>query len=205
MHVARFSLNDDDGGDAPSSSSSSHDVEMAELVSDVFKSPVNNDDATDPSAHSRTRVPVAIIVTVIWSVFALVIVGNVFELSESEFFRVGPSSTLKIAFFNQSIDTWYKWRLLALFIAIDVTMVVYAGDMVGPWLMNVVMAPRAKLDMAPSTTWLLVNIFSAVNNLRAAVFMLIFSFTQFDFIVIQVATAAIVGACTTGWVIFQKK
>lgn len=190
--------------------SSSHEIELLEIVDDVFKSPVKvprrqqGIHSTDASANPL-RVPIAILINVLWSVFAIVIVANVFELSESEFFRAGPSPTLKIAFFNQSIDTWYKWRLLALFIIIDVTMVVYTGDMVGPWLMNVVMAPRARLDMAPMTTWTLVNIFSTVNNLRAAIFTLIFSFTQFDFIMIQVATAAVVGACTTGWVIIQKK
>lgn len=146
-----------------------------------------------------------IIASCVYTIWTLIVVLSFLELGviRSDFYRFGPSSTLVIPFINIHIDNWWRWSEIAIYCVLNQGIGIYVGDMIYPWIVNTAMDPESKLDMSPLITWILTNIYFILPGLDR-LFTFAISYTQIDFLLLQLITTVFVGSCTNGWIIFNK-
>jgi hypothetical protein len=122
------------------------------------------------------------LVLVVWLAVVLVVFSYLGVLN-SDFFRFGPSSSLR--FMNFPIDSVEKWLLLALYSFVDSLFKSFSHDAIVPWLNNTISDPKSKLLPYRRSVCLgVVEIYFVYIHV-SSVMKVFLSLTQVDFVLIN--------------------
>ena len=131
----------------------------------------------------------AIVMVVSW-MFIVVMLTLEFGLHNSAFMHVGPSrNTL---FMMVPIDTWYKWRIVAVISFLSTGMNVFLGDSLEPWITNVIQDPKCRtIPYSKFTCQVIVLLWSLYGSVMSTLYMFI-ALTQVDFLCIRIVAEVFV-------------
>jgi hypothetical protein len=129
-----------------------------------------------------------------WLIVFLVLLG-LFGVADSDFLKFGPSETAK--FMTISVDTWWKWSIIALFMFINNTVNVFVGESMGPWIQNTVQDHKNRyLPYSKETVMLICQAYYLYFNV-VGMFGLFAMFIQIDFMLIRTVADILVTFFTT--------
>ena len=139
---------------------------------------------------------------VAWSTLSLLVFLGLGVL-HGQFFRFGPSETLH--FMTVAIDTWTEWTLLSLYCCVDTLIRSFGDDALAPWITNVIADPKtASLPYTRCTCIAIIEIYTAYLHL-SNIFHFFLSFTQFDFVLIKMASDMLMKVYTYGAYMGRKR
>jgi hypothetical protein len=117
-----------------------------------------------------------------WLIFVLIMMWDL-GLLHSGYMRLGPNTTT--TFMGVTLDTWYKYNLVALFTFLNTCMNDFMSDAISPWLLNCICDFKNKYLPYPKWTCLLISqIWSIYCNVMS-VFGMMIALTQIDFVLIR--------------------
>ena len=118
----------------------------------------------------------------------LAIVIGVFKdlgLLDTKFMTVGPSPTT--VFMGMTLDTWYKWNMVAAFTLVNTSINDFMSDAISPWILNTITDHKNKyLPYSKTICLLITQTWSVYCNIMS-VFGLFLAMTQVDFVLIRMA------------------
>ena len=121
-------------------------------------------------------------ILLLWGLLFFLIIYSLSESSISISF--GPEEGRK--FLSITIDTWYKWALIATLIMIDKFIITLSVDILGPWMSNYITSHHNK--KLPYPKWiclLLSDLYSLYFNLRYIVTLQLL-ITQTDYSILRI-------------------
>jgi len=126
----------------------------------------------------------AVALLMVW----LAIVVAVFKdlgLLDTKFMTMGPSPTT--VFMGMTLDTWYKWNMVAAFTLVNTSINDFMSDAISPWILNTITDHKAKfLPYSKLTCLCITQLWSIYCNIMS-VFGLFLAMTQVDFVLIRMA------------------
>jgi hypothetical protein len=128
-----------------------------------------------------------LIVAVLMLWLAVVCVG--FEhigLLSTSYMSFGPSPTT--VFMNVTLDSWYKWSLVALFTVINTSINDFSGDALGPWMLNVLTDIKTRYIPYSKPTCVAITQAYTIYCSLMSIFTLHLILSQVDFVLIRLAT-----------------
>lgn len=130
----------------------------------------------------------------IWLSIVLVVFKDI-GLLDTKFMTLGPSEFT--VFMGVTLNTWYKWGLVAAFTFINTSVNDFVSDALSPWILNTITdhktryIPYSKLVcLAITQTW------SVYCNIMS-VFGIFLAMSQIDFVLIRMVSDLMVNAYTT--------
>jgi hypothetical protein len=136
----------------------------------------------------------AVALLMVW----LIIVVTVFKdigLLDTKFMTLGPSPNT--IFMGMTLDTWYKWNLVAAFTFINTSINDFMSDAISPWILNTISDHKAKyLPYSKATCLFITQMWSIYCNIMS-VFGLFLAMTQVDFVIIRMSADLTVNVYTT--------
>jgi hypothetical protein len=119
---------------------------------------------------------------VVW-LLVVVIVFSCLGVLNSDFFRFGPSPSLR--FMNFPIDSVEKWVLLALYSFVDSLFKSFSHDSIIPWLNNTIADPKSRILPYRRVVCLaIVEVYFAYVHV-STVMKVFLSLAQVDFVLIN--------------------
>jgi len=126
------------------------------------------------------RLAVCILMT--WLVIVVVLFKDI-GLLDTKFMTVGPSTTA--VFMGITLDTWYKWNMVATFTFINTSINDFMSDAISPWILNTITDHKTKyLPYSKWTCLWITQMWSVYCNIMS-VFGLFLAMTQVDFVMIR--------------------
>jgi hypothetical protein len=126
----------------------------------------------------------AVALLMVW----LAVVVAVFKdlgLLDTKFMTVVPSPTT--VFMGMTLDTWYKWNMVAAFTLVNTSINDFMSDAISPWILNTITDHKAKyLPYSKLTCLGITQLWSIYCNIMS-VFGLFLAMTQVDFVLIRMA------------------
>jgi len=116
----------------------------------------------------------------------LCIVAVVFKdigLLETRFVTFGPSAGT--IFMGVTLDTWYKWSLVATFTFINTLVNDFMSDAISPWIVNTITDHKTRYIPYPKGVCLMITQMWAVYCNLMGVLALFIAMTQIDFVLIR--------------------
>jgi hypothetical protein len=136
----------------------------------------------------------AVALLMVW----LAVVVGVFKdigLLDTKFMTLGPSPNT--IFMGMTLDTWYKWNLVAAFTFINTSINDFMSDAISPWILNTISDHKAKyLPYSKATCLFITQMWSIYCNIMS-VFGLFLAMTQVDFVLIRMSADLTVNIYTT--------
>ena len=126
----------------------------------------------------------AVVLLMVW----LTVVVGVFKdigLLNTKFMTFGPSATTN--FMGMTLDTWYKWNMVAAFTFINTSINDFMSDAISPWILNTITDHKTKYLPYSKTTCLVISQTWSVYCNIMGVFGLFLAMTQVDFVFIRMA------------------
>ena len=128
------------------------------------------------------RLAVCILMT--WLVIVVVLFKDI-GLLDTKFMAVGPSASA--VFMGITLDTWYKWNMVAAFTFINTSINDFMSDAISPWILNTITDHKTKyLPYSKMTCLWITQMWSVYCNIMS-VFGLFLAMTQVDFVLIRMA------------------
>ena len=128
------------------------------------------------------RLAVCILMT--WLVVVVVLFKDI-GLLDTKFMTLGPSSTT--VFMGVTLDTWYKWNMVAAFTFINTSINDFMSDAISPWILNTITDHKTKYLPYTKTTCLVITQMWSIYCNIMSVFGLFLAMTQVDFVLIRMA------------------
>jgi hypothetical protein len=101
-----------------------------------------------------------------------------------QYMCMGPSPETK--FMHITLDTWYKWGLVAFFTAINTCINDFMNDSISPWLLNTLTDHKTKYIQYPKWQCLLISqtwtLYCGIMGIAG----IMISLTQIDFVLIRI-------------------
>jgi len=124
----------------------------------------------------------AVALLMVW----LCIVAIVFKdigLLETRFVTFGPSAGT--IFMGVTLDTWYKWSLVAAFTFVNTLVNDFMSDAISPWIVNTITDHKTRYIPYPKGVCLMITQMWAVYCNLMGVLALFIAMTQIDFVLIR--------------------
>jgi hypothetical protein len=116
-------------------------------------------------------------------------------LLDTKFMMFGPSEST--IFMGVTLDTWYKWGLVATFTFVNTSVNDFMSDALSPWILNTITDHKTRYIPYPKYVCLgITQIWSIYCNIMS-VFSIFLAMTQIDFVVIRMVADLLVNAYTT--------
>lgn len=120
----------------------------------------------------------------LWMVIVIVVFKDI-GLLDSKFMTFGPS--VSTVFMGVTLDTWYKWNMVAGFTLVNTLINDFMSDALSPWILNTITDHKTKFIPYPKAVCLLITQCWAVYCNIMGVFGLFLAMTQIDFVLIKIA------------------
>lgn len=113
---------------------------------------------------------------------------------DSAYMNLGPSP--KTVFMTVTLDTWYRWGLVAWFTFINTCMNDFFSDAISPWLLNTVIDHKARYLNYPKAVCLLISQVWSIYCAVMGVLGLMVALSQIDFVLIRLLADLLVNTYT---------
>jgi len=98
------------------------------------------------------------IILVIWTIISGIILGIVFGLFSTPFFRFGPSDNLYTIGTNYNINNWYNYIFISIFLVVQGFITSLVADSLYPWIYSVVLNPDiSEIKVPKIKAWIITN------------------------------------------------
>ncbi len=144
---------------------------------------------------------VAISVSVVWKVLALLIFFVMGGYQDRRITNFGPSE--EMYFVGLHINTWPRWALLMAFVIIDSIVECWGEEVVRNWIASLY-EPGSVLPYSRTKTTILVNVHQNSSRWSSLLTLYIYLFTQGDVVLLRLLGAALTTAVTS-WAAFHKR
>ena len=125
---------------------------------------------------------IAVGLLMVWLVVVLLVFKDIGML-ETRFMTMGPSAAT--VFMGVTLDTWYKWNLVAVFTLINTSINDFMSDALSPWILNTITDHKTKyIPYSKGVCLLISQLWSVYCNVMS-VFGLFLAMTQVDFVLIR--------------------
>jgi len=136
---------------------------------------------------------VAVVVLMSWLSLVLIVFKDI-GLLDTSFMTFGPSP--KTAFMGVTIDTWYKWAMVASFTLLNTSMNDFMSDAISPWILNTITDHKTRYIPYPKWVCLLISQMWSVYCNIMGVFGIFLAMSQIDFVLIRMCADLMVNAYT---------
>ena len=129
-----------------------------------------------------------------WLCLVLVVFKDI-GLLDTKFMTLGPSDAT--VFMGVTLNSWYKWGLVAGFTFINTSVNDFMSDALGPWILNTITDHKTRF--IPYPKWVCLGItqtWSIYCNIMS-VFSIFLAMSQIDFVLIRMLADLLVNAYTT--------
>lgn len=129
-----------------------------------------------------------------WLTLVLVIFKDL-GLMNTRFMTLGPSDAT--IFMGVTLNSWYKWGLVAAFTFINTAVNDFMSDAISPWILNTISDHKSRF--IPYPKWMCLGItqaWSCYCNIMS-VFSIFLAMSQIDFVLIRMFADLVVNAYTT--------
>jgi hypothetical protein len=135
----------------------------------------------------------AVSLLMVWLTIVIVVFKDI-GLLDTKFMTLGPSPNA--IFMGVTLDTWYKWNMVAAFTFINTSINDFMSDAISPWILNTITDHKAKYLPYSKTTCLLITQMWAIYCNMMSVFGLFLAMTQVDFVLIRMGADIMVNMYT---------
>ena len=136
----------------------------------------------------------AVALLMVWLAVVVIVFKDI-GLLDTKFMTMGPSSTA--VFMGITLDTWYKWNMVAAFTFINTSINDFMSDAISPWILNTITDHKARyLPYSKATCLCITQMWSVYCNVMS-VFGLFLAMTQADFVLIRMSADLLVNVYTT--------
>jgi hypothetical protein len=116
-------------------------------------------------------------------------------LLDTKFMTLGPSEFT--VFMGVTLNTWYKWGLVAGFTFINTSFNDFMSDALGPWILNTITDHKTRYIPYPKWMCLFITqTWSTYCNIMS-VFSIFLAMSQIDFVLIRMVADLLINAYTT--------
>ena len=105
-------------------------------------------------------------------------------LFKGQYTHFGPSPETK--FMQMTLDTWYKWNMVAFFTAVNTCINDFMSDAISPWLLNTITDHKTKYIPYPKYQCLLISQMWTLYCGIMGIAGIMISLTQIDFVLIRI-------------------
>jgi hypothetical protein len=137
---------------------------------------------------------IVVVFLICWLTLVLVIFEDL-GLMNTHFMALGPSEST--VFMGVTLNSWYKWGLVAAFTFINTAVNDFMSDAISPWILNTITDHKTRY--IPYPKWLclgITQIWSCYCNIMS-VFSIFLAMSQIDFVLIRMIADLMVNAYTT--------
>ena len=125
---------------------------------------------------------IAVSFLMVWLVIVVLVFKDIGML-ETKFMTMGPSPTT--VFMGVTLDTWYKWGLVASFTLVNTSINDFMSDALSPWILNTITDHKTKyIPYSKGVCLLISQMWSIYCNIMG-VFGLFLAMSQVDFVLIR--------------------
>ena len=137
---------------------------------------------------------IIVVFLICWLTLVLVIFEDL-GLMNTKFMALGPSQST--VFMGVTLDTWYKWGLVAGFTFINTAVNDFMSDAISPWILNTITDHKSRYIPYPKWMCLgITQVWSCYCNIMS-VFGIFLAMSQIDFVLIRMMADLMVNAYTT--------
>jgi hypothetical protein len=116
-------------------------------------------------------------------------------LLDTKFMTLGPSDST--VFMGVTLNTWYKWGLVAAFTFINTSVNDFVSDALSPWILNTITDHKTRfIPYSKPICLLITQTWSIYCNIMS-VFGIFLAMSQIDFVLIRMVADLMVNAYTT--------
>ena len=116
-------------------------------------------------------------------------------LLDSKFMNIGPSDST--SFMGVTLNTWYKYNLVALFTFVNTSINDFMSDALSPWILNTITDHKSKyIPYSKCVCLIITQLWSLYCNIMS-VFAIFLAMSQIDFVLIRMVADLTVNAYTT--------
>jgi hypothetical protein len=129
-----------------------------------------------------------------WLCLVLVVFKDI-GLLDTKFMTLGPSDAT--VFMGVTLNTWYKWGLVAGFTFINTSVNDFMSDALGPWILNTITDHKTRFIPYPKWVCLAITQTWSIYCNIMSVFSIFLAMSQIDFVLIRMLADLLVNAYTT--------
>ena len=129
-----------------------------------------------------------------WLILVLAVLKEV-GLMDAHFMSFGPSETT--IFMGITINSWYKWGLVAAFTFINTSVNDFMSDAISPWILNTITDHKTHYIPYTKCMCLTITQFWSIYCNIMSVFSIFLAMSQLDFVLIRMLADMMVNAYTT--------
>ena len=130
----------------------------------------------------------------VWLCIVLAVFQDI-GLLNTNFMTLGPSE--KTVFMGVTLNTWYKWGLVAAFTFVNTSVNDFMSDALSPWILNTITDHKCRFIPYPKWVCLWVTQTWSVYCNIMSVFSIFLAMSQIDFVLIRMSADLLVNAYTT--------
>ena len=131
---------------------------------------------------------------IVWLCIVLAVFKDI-GLLDTKFMTLGPSNST--IFMGVTLNTWYKWGLVASFTFINTSVNDFVSDALGPWILNTITDHKTRFIPYPKFVCLIITQTWSVYCNIMSVFGIFLAMSQIDFVLIRMVADLIINAYTT--------
>ena len=137
---------------------------------------------------------IIVVFLVCWLTLVLIIFEDL-GLMNTRFMALGPSEST--VFMGVTLDSWYKWGLVATFTFVNTAVNDFMSDAISPWILNTITDHKSRFIPYPKWMCLCITqVWSMYCNIMS-VFSIFLAMSQIDFVLIRMVADLLVNAYTT--------
>jgi hypothetical protein len=129
-----------------------------------------------------------------WLILVLIVLKEI-GLMDAHFMSFGPSDLT--IFMGVTINTWYKWGLVAAFTFINTSVNDFMSDAISPWILNTITDHKTHYIPYTKCVCLTITQFWSIYCNIMSVFSIFLAMSQLDFVLIRMSADMLVNAYTT--------
>lgn len=129
----------------------------------------------------------------VWLIIVIISFYDI-GLFEGQYMCMGPSPGTK--FMHITLDTWYKWSLVATFTAINTCINDFMSDAISPWLLNTITDHKTKYIPYPKYQCLAISQMWTLYCGIMGIAGIMISLTQVDFVLIRIVCDLVISMYT---------
>jgi hypothetical protein len=131
---------------------------------------------------------------IIWLSIVLLVFKDI-GLLDTKFMTLGPSDAT--VFMGVTLNTWYKWGLVAAFTFINTSVNDFVADALSPWILNTITDHKTRFIPYPKVVCLIITQTWSIYCNIMSVFGIFLAMSQIDFVLIRMVADLTVNAYTT--------
>lgn len=116
----------------------------------------------------------------------VLVIGLFYDIGlfKGQYMWCGPSAETQ--FMHITLDTWYKWNMVAVFTAVNTCINDFMSDSISPWLLNTVTDHKTKYLPYPKYQCLLISQLWSLYCGIMGIAGIMIALTQVDFVMIRI-------------------